>query len=320
VPTLEGKEAPLYPAVFFPTWFVEQKKGWTSIQATTPLFLKIKEAKKRSIEFILALETNSIVKRKFQIKTEIDDLNYSWKVCRKTLSVEAAKISGEVSGIPETPEVSFDPFKIDIAIKHHEKWRSIQFIKSETEAELDLFIKELEQKKSSTVDDAEIIKRVENCKNELRSLSYSANRADEDVSYYNQQILSTNTRIKILKEDRRKYEDLIKIGKLEIIAGSPLENDKCPTCTQEISENLANLKSNAPLMSSNESLDYIKEQGKVFESIKNDLIKQKNLKETELAQINSKITALIEELSRLQKEILPSDALVLEEDLRKKSI
>jgi hypothetical protein len=66
VPTLEGKEAPLYPAVFFPTWFVEQKKGWTSIQATTPLFLKIKEAKKRSIEFILALETNSIVKENFK--------------------------------------------------------------------------------------------------------------------------------------------------------------------------------------------------------------------------------------------------------------
>jgi len=83
VPTLDGRESILYPAVFFPTWFVEQKKGWTAIQATTPLFLKIKEARKRSIEFILSLETNAIVKKKFQIKTALDDINYSWKSCKK---------------------------------------------------------------------------------------------------------------------------------------------------------------------------------------------------------------------------------------------
>jgi len=318
VPTVDGREAPLYPAVFFPTWFVEQKKGWTSIQATTPLFLKIKEAKKRSIEFILALETNSIVNRKSQIKNAIDDLSYSWKICKKTLSLSAAKLGGEVSGIPDTPEVNFDPYKIDIGIKYLGKWRSIQFLKSETEAELDIFLKEAQSQKSTDSNDTAILKRIEDCKAELRELSYSANRIEEEISYCNQQISSTNIRINTLKEDRRKYEDLSKIGKLESVSGSQLEQNTCPTCTQELSENLANLSSDSPLMSLDESLEYIKEQGKVFESIKDGLTKQKSLKELEQAQVNEKAAVLIEEINRLHKNILPPDALILEENLRKK--
>lgn len=318
VPTVDGREAPLYPAVFFPTWFVEQKKGWTSIQATTPLFLKIKEAKKRSIEFNLALETNSIVNRKSQIKTAIDDLSYSWKICRKTLSMSAAKLGGEVSGIPDTPEVNFDPYKIDIGIKHLGKWRSIQFLKSETEAELDIFIKEIQSQKTTTSNDTAILKLIDDCKTELREISYNANRIEEEISYCNQQMSSTNIRINALKEDRRKYEDLTKIGKLESVSGSHLEQSTCPTCTQELSENLANLSSDAPLMSLDESLEYIKEQGKVFESIKDGLATQKKLKELERTQINEKAVALIEEISRLHKNILPPDALILEENLRKK--
>ncbi len=318
VPTIDGREAPLYPAVFFPTWFVEQKKGWTSIQATTPLFLKVKEAKKRAIEFILDLETNSIIKKKFQIKTAIDDLNFSWKLCKKTLSAAAAKMSGEVSGIPDTPEANFDPYKIDIGVKYLGKWRSIQFLKSEKEAELDIFLRELQNHKPQELDNTKVLQQIEERKTELRELSYSSNRIEEEISYLEQQVTSTSTRISALKEDRRKYEDLNKIGKLESIAGSPIEADTCPTCSQGISENLANLGSSAPIMSLDESLEYIKEQGKVFESLRNGLIKQKSLKESEKSQINSRIGMILEEVGRLQKEILPTDALVLEENLRKK--
>jgi hypothetical protein len=318
VPTIDGREATLYPAVFFPTWFVEQKKGWTAIQATTPLFLKVKEAKRRSIEFILALETNSIVNKKFKIKTALDDLAFSWKFCKKTLSLAAAKIGGEVSGVPDTAEVNFDPFKIDIGVLHNGKWRSIQFLKSETEATLDIFLKELEKQSVLKPDDTMHLKRFDACKLEIRELTSTSNRAEEEVSYYDQQIRSTNTRILGLAEDRRKYEDLIKIGQIDSITGSPIEQDLCPTCTQGISENLANLSSSAPLMSLEESLSYIKEQSKVFESVKKNTVKQKALKETELSQIKIKIVALIEEMGRLQKNLIPSDRLALEENLRKK--
>lgn len=316
VPTTDGRDAPLYPAVVFSTWFVEQKKGWTSIQATTPLFLKIKEARKRAIEFILALDTNSIVNLKSQIKSEIDDINYSWKFCKKSLSIAAAKIGGELTGIPDSAELNFDPFKIDIGVKHGEKWRSIQFLKSETEAELDIFIKELQ----ATVpkDNIHISQTIEDCRQNLRELSYKANRLEEEISYCSHQVTATETRVSTLKEDRRKYEDLSKIGKLESIAGSFLDKDICPTCTQEISENLASLSSATPLMSLAESLEYIKEQGKVFESVKSSLIKQKSLKQTELKNVNEKINSVIEELNRLQKEILPTDSIVLEENLRRK--
>lgn len=318
VPTIDGREAPLYPAIFFPTWFVEQKKGWASIQATTPLFLKIKEAKRRSIEFILALETNSIVKKKFQIKSAIDDLMYSWKICKKTLSIAAAKISGEVTGIPDSPEVNFDPYKIDIAIKHKDKWRSIQFLKSETEAELDIFIKELQQRQASKKNNTAAFERIESCMSGIRTFSYSANRIEEEVSYCGQQIQSITARISNLKEDRRKYEDLEKIGELDFVKETPLGKSICPTCTQETSENLISLGSTSPIMSLDESLSYIKEQAKVFESVKQSIENQKRLKEIELNQVNEKIRSLLEDVARLQADTLQPDALVLEDNLRRK--
>lgn len=318
VPTIDGREAPLYPAVFFPTWFVEQKKGWSSIQATTPLFLKIKEAKRRSIEFILALETNAIINQKFKIKTAIDDLNYSWKYCKKTLALAASKLSGEVTGVPDEPEVKFDPFKVDIAIKDGDKWRSIQFLKSEAEAALDIFIKSLKEAEQNKGGDAEVLQKIDDCKHNIRLLTVEANGYDEEISYISQQIESATARADHLQEDRRKYEDLKKIGDLEALKETSLSSNSCPTCAQEISENLVNLGGLSPIFSLDESLDYIKEQVKVVLSLKDGLIRQRRLKLAELDQANRRISSLLDESSRLQSSVLVPDAVLLEENLRKK--
>lgn len=318
VPTIDGREAPLYPAVFFPTWFVEQKKGWSSIQATTPLFFKIKEAKRRSIEFLLALETNSIVKRKHFIKTSIDDLSYSWKACKKNLSLSAARISGQVTGIPDSPEVGFDPYKIDIAVKSKEQWRSIQFLKSEAEAELDIFLTEMQQQNNKQVKDVKILEEIESRKDKVRSLTYKANSLEEDVSYSAQQVQSATVRIDRLKEDRRKYEDLKKIGQFDILQGASLNRKVCPACSQGISDNLVDLEDSSSLMSLDESLSYIKEQAKLVESIREGIQSEKKLKETELNKVNGEISSLFDEVVRLQKTVMSPDSVLMEEALRKK--
>ncbi|MBX8498123.1 hypothetical protein [Pseudomonas cichorii] len=318
VPTVDGREAPLYPAVFFPAWFVEQKKGWGAIQATTPLFLKIREAKKRSIEFLLALETNAIIKKKHAIKTSIDDLSFSWKFCKKNVSLAAARISGEVTGIPDAPEASFDPYKIDIAVKSNDKWRSIQFLKSETEAALDIFLTELQRRNNEKVKESKVLDEIDARKTKIRSLTYSANSIEEDVSYSAQQIQSVTVRIDRLKEDRRKYEDLKKIGQLEILKDSSLGGQICPACSQGISDNLVNLEASSSIMSLDESLNYIKEQAKLVESIKSGLELEKRLKVTELDKLNFEISSLFEEVSRLQKDVMSPDSILMEENLRKK--
>lgn len=318
VPTVDGREAPLYPAVFFPAWFVEQKKGWGSIQATTPLFLKIREAKKRSIEFLLALETNAIIKKKHFIKNSIDDLSFSWKSCKKNVSLAAARITGEVTGIPDAPEASFDPYKIDIAVKNNDKWRSIQFLKSETEAELDLFLKDLHRQNDSQIKESKVLEEIEVRKSSIRSLTYRANSIEEDASYVAQQIQSVTVRIDRLKEDRRKYEDLKKIGQLDVLKDSSLGAQICPTCSQGVSDNLVDLKASSSIMSLDESLNYIKEQAKLVESIKSGLEVEKRLKNNELDKLNSEISKLLEDVARLQSNVMSPSSVLMEENLRKK--
>jgi len=71
-------------------------------------------------------------------------------------------------------------------------------------------------------------------------------------------------------------------------------------------------------MSLDESLNYIKEQAKLVESIKSGLEVEKRLKVTELDKLNFEISALFEEVARLQKNIMSPNSVLMEENLRKK--
>ena len=58
VPNHNGKDTILNPSVLNPAWYVEQKKGWSSIMATVPTQFGIKEPKKRALEFLMSLDVN----------------------------------------------------------------------------------------------------------------------------------------------------------------------------------------------------------------------------------------------------------------------
>ncbi|ELY4794904.1 hypothetical protein SM098_004317, partial [Cronobacter sakazakii] len=83
VPNHNGKDTPLYPSVLFPSWFVEQKKGWSSIMATIPTQFGIKEVKKRSLEFLMALDVNENILKRSAIKNGVDEVVYQWKIIKR---------------------------------------------------------------------------------------------------------------------------------------------------------------------------------------------------------------------------------------------
>ena len=318
VPKLDGSECPLYPSTFFPTWFVEQKKGWSSIQATTPQIFKIKEAKKRALEFLLKMDTNSIVKKKFKIKSEIEKNQNSWAVEKSALELRAAKIPGEVRGVPETPHKKFDKYSVDIAVNENDRWESIQSLRADTYNELCDFLNSMESGKPDAAEEGEIQREIETLRNDVRKLSDRANNIEEELHYNSHQIQASQTRIKDLEEDQRKYEDLKKIGNISKKNDFPAPESKCPTCNQEISGDLINMEASATIMSVEDSLAYIKEQKKAFISVKESLKLKQNLSRLELTKTNSRIAEKIEEISRLRRNSFSPESALLEENLRRK--
>ena len=317
VPNYDGKEVPLYPATFFPTWFVEQKKGWSSIQATTPIFLKIREVKKRALEFILNLDVNETVKKRAKLKLDINSATQNWKLLHKKAELLAARVSGQIKGVPEVPEAKFDPYKVDVSIRKNDSWLSIQDIAEKAEAELENWHKDNAPTPVENVD-TQLQAEIEKNEEELKELDVKYMKLDSDLSFLNQQVYSTKTRIANLIEDQRKYEDLRKVGEYEVYAGTSIANGNCPTCGQEFSENLLDTHSKSDVMSIDESLKFIKEQIKAFRSVVDGYNSQKKHKTVELKTVKGEMSNTRTSLRKLRESIILPNLAIKEEVLRHK--
>jgi hypothetical protein len=318
VPTQDGRECLLYPSIFFPTWFVEQKKGWSAIQATTPLFLRVKDAKKRALEFILNLDTNETIKKRANLKVQIDETLSEWKKFYRESELVAARIFGQVTGVSESPDSKFDPYKLDVSVKDGDRWNSMTTVTEQLENELSNFIEKINTNIEAPKLDEELQSKIDQKTDEVRSLIYRANELEDENSYLGHQVAATQKRIDSLIDDKRKYEDLKKIGTMDFLEGSDLLNNECPTCGQEYTDNIIDMARVDPIMSFDESLAFIKEQIKTFESVNAKLKNQIIEIRIELNKINLSVKDGREILTRLKNSTFDVDYVVREDNLRKK--
>ena len=61
--TYDGNEVKLYLECIFPLFFIEQKRGWSEIQANIPTHYHIKNVKKVAMEFCLAVDSFELEKK-----------------------------------------------------------------------------------------------------------------------------------------------------------------------------------------------------------------------------------------------------------------
>ena len=318
VPNFDGKEVPLYPSVFFPTWFVEQKKGWSSIQSTTPSFLKIKDAKKRALEFILNLDVNETVKRRAKLKVDIDSLLQSWRLLYKKSEILAGRVFGQIRGVADSPDAKFDQYKIDIQIKSDDKWISIYKLAEITEQELAQFILVINSELRNISEDSAFQDKIEFLESEIKKLDSKYISLDSEISFLIQQVFSTETRIQNLLNDQRKYEDLKKVGESNIFSKTNLGLDNCPTCGQDFTDNLIDMSTDSAVMSIDESLEFIKQQIKAFKSVAESYKFQKKTKAVELTTVKASLLELRTNLRKIRSAIVQPDITVKEEELRQK--
>src|SRR5580698_1946144 len=68
VSRFDGSETILYLECIFPLFVVEQKHGWSGIQSRLPTHFGIREMGKRSIEFVLSLDSYAISQKRQRIR------------------------------------------------------------------------------------------------------------------------------------------------------------------------------------------------------------------------------------------------------------
>jgi len=79
VSRFDGTDAPLYLECVFPLFIIEQKHGWSGIQARMPTHFRIREMAKRSIEFVLNLDSYAIVAERERLRERMNAASRNWE-------------------------------------------------------------------------------------------------------------------------------------------------------------------------------------------------------------------------------------------------
>lgn len=318
VPTIDGKEVPLYPSTIFPLWFVEQKKGWASIQSTTPVMFKIRDVKKRAVEFLLNLDVNDIVKKRAKLKSDIANIQSEWKITHRRAEMLASRVFGQLSGVSEEPEAKFDRFKVDISIKNNDSWDSIVSLSSVLNESLKKIENESIHSESISVLNEQLQLRIDKLYDQLKKMDADFFRLDDEASFISYQISSTEKRLQILNEDKRKYEDLKKVSTFDVVIDLKISKNECPVCGQKCSENLLNMEGHNEVLSIDESLQFIKEQISAFKKVSDSYKAQEARKRIELEHQKDKIKEIRNKINNLKDSERLPEVLINEDSLREK--
>jgi hypothetical protein len=317
VPNNSGKDTPLYPALLFPLFFVEQKKGWGAIQATTPFHFQISQAKKRAFEFIMDLDVNEIVKKKAKNKNLSDDVQEKWKLLYVQIENAAIRLGGKINGVKNIPSAKFEQYKVDILLEYKEEWQSLSSTLEKYRAELLLHI--------STSQTPTIREHNENKLMRIRKLNIDLIQEENkyealsgELSFVQNQVEATQIRIENLVDDKRKYEDLRKVKSFQVLNNLPILNNECPTCGREYSDHSVELECSDELMTLEESLDFIKSQISTFKSVLHSYSTQLDIKTLELSNLEKVIYRHTAEASLLKQELYSDDNVIDEGHLREK--
>lgn len=124
VVTFDGKETKLYLECIFPLFFIEQKRGWSEIQANAPTHYGIKNLKKSAAEFCLAIDSFEHEKKITILKNKITSAEIEWDKLRSTAESIADFNSVMVNKISEL-DIKEHIYRIDFNYPENDVYISI---------------------------------------------------------------------------------------------------------------------------------------------------------------------------------------------------
>jgi hypothetical protein len=261
----DGSEVPLYLETLFPYFFVEQKHGWSSVQARIPSYLGIRDVGKRSAEFVLGLDVFARTLLRQRLRSNMSELEADWQTTSRQAAELASSSKLVIRNAParissEIEEDSFVPVASDI-----DGWKPI----AETIEGLQA---QLERSAGAVPTVAAAVPGVEAdlqyFEGALRqALAVTAALAEEERESQ-AHLTQVDLRIDALKEDLQRHLDAQVLESYGSAQASKLMGEHiCPTCHQELADG-TDIAGHA--MSASESIAFIRRQLATFENMRQD--------------------------------------------------
>lgn len=311
VPRFDGSECPLYMETLWPLFFVEQKRGWSSIQGPFPTMFRIQDLSRRVMEFVLQLDVSEMRRRYAELRREKNRLEQRWRDKVTDLKQRySAKV--RVHGLPQVPTVEFvrDP-DVRVSAYYDDEWRTLDELFSVFRERRD----SLDAAEARDVESAQSEITAELRKKEERYSDLSAQAA---VLHHEIQVVHTEKtalceRLEAIKIDLNRNLDAEKLQKFGSEIAGIVATQACPTCHQPVEKELLP-ESGVRAMALEENIALLRSQLDLYRSIENATAEQMEGLEVryesiqqELSEVRLSIRSLKNDLLRPSRSAVRSD-------------
>ena len=284
----DGKEKKLYIQNIFAAIMIEQKRGWSDILSRVPNF-GIKDSKKKTIEYILKMDSIELSKTKAEIQENLKKKKEEWKdyyieikAYLRSLNLELLGITSEIDLIKEER----------LGIFSKENSMNIDEVLVDQKNKLDIISQSRYEKK---YDNQSLNEELLSTMDEISTLKIKSQDFINQKNKEETEITKLLEGLENLENDIQNNKDINKIVKYGSEKNSNIYNGICPTCNQKIEDTLLNSQNQVIIMTPEENIKHLNNQKLLFESI----IKQKRVLIKDIEQQIEIISNSIKKLNQL---------------------
>lgn len=252
VPHLNGNKIKLYLEAVFPLFFIEQKRGWSEIQANVPVNFGIKNVKKTALEYVLDISNFNIENKLNDLKQKLDHCEDQWKFLSNSIEALCNISNFHFSGVSP---IGNQQFPIEYYINGVNADISLHTAKISLKQELQ------SESKNSNIDN-DLIQKIEFQKQFLRGLYEDFSSLEQSKEQLQVVQFDSVKKSKILYNDLQRYKQLALLTKLGAENNFSVDLEECPICHNKISDvlHISHKATTIPPMTLEQNIFFIKEQ------------------------------------------------------------
>lgn len=312
----DGETSPLYLECIFPLNFIEQKRGWTGIQANMPTQYRIRDVRQRALEFVLNLDKAGLERKAQQIKDRIDSLKVRWRERCAEIELLTGRINAVIDGLSQELQATWPPTPYPtVRVTKGENW----IVLGQFRKDLEQRLKQLEHEEIPTTAGiaAELTEKLKTLEESLYNLDMLSRTQIVRVEELEAERSLLHERALSIEEDIRQHQDAQLLVKYKSQVAKSIDLDRCPVCSRDMDGTVAGQASSAPAMTIEDNISFLQEERKAVQVMvrhaeKNLGAEQKRLNALRDGTANARAHVRAAKESLVEDGRLPSSAAIRE--------
>ncbi|WP_157429667.1 hypothetical protein [Actinomadura oligospora] len=304
VSRMDGSEGPLYLECLFPFFYVEQKHGWSGVQARIPTYLGIRDVARRTAEFILSLDEYQAVLQRHRLESAASTIEAEWSETFQRLRAVADSAAIVVSGIAPKPTIDAQSISAQLSVLSHAEWVPLAIELQHLRTRLNQLTQVPVSKVGETAAQLEVeLTYLQTSLVATNSALVEATAAREETRA---RLNSVELRVAALKEDLQRHRDVALLQRLgSTHSALPSDDLFCPTCDQSVPDGFE-ITDNP--MTVEQSIDYIEQELRTFRSMHRDFMELLKVEDTKVRTLRQDADEIRRQVRSIKDSLMSPSA------------